>query len=145
MKIWDWVGNCVGTDMRRSGYSSHSLRRSIWEIDRLLNNTIVFHLQKLSALLSTISLFSAFFGTFEWAVSAGGQDGVNSGELPEGTGEFLDTWLFLLERLVNPRTMLDSPNSLPAKSSTPGYQPFSPLKFLIHIQKVIFFHSSTKL
>lgn len=64
------------------------------------------------------------------------QDGLDSGELPEGTGEFLDTWLFLLERLVNPRTMLDSPHSLPAKSSQPGYQPFSPLKFLIHIQKV---------
>lgn len=79
---------------------------------------------------------SAFFDTFEWAISAGGQDGLDSGELPEGTGEFLDTWLFLLERLVNPRTMLDSPNSLPAKSSQPGYQPFSPLKFLIHIQKV---------
>ncbi|XP_042241661.1 E3 ubiquitin-protein ligase HUWE1-like isoform X2 [Homarus americanus] len=84
----------------------------------------------------------AFFDTFEWAITAGGtvqgQDGLDSGELPEGTGEFLDTWLFLLERLVNPRTMLDSPNSLPAKSSQPGYQPFSPLKFLIHIQKVAF-------
>ncbi|XP_037772840.1 E3 ubiquitin-protein ligase HUWE1-like isoform X4 [Penaeus monodon] len=84
----------------------------------------------------------AFFDTFEWAISAGGtmqtQDGLDSGELPEGTGEFLDTWLFLLERLVNPRTMLDSPHSLPAKSSQPGYQPFSPLKFLIHIQKLAF-------
>lgn len=83
----------------------------------------------------------AFFETFEWAVSGGGKatgDDLDSGELPEGTGEFLETWLFLLERLVNPRTMLDSPHALPAKSSQPGYQPFNPLKFLIHIQKVAF-------
>lgn len=85
---------------------------------------------------------NAFFNTFEWAISAGGtspdQEGSDPEELPEGTGEFLDTWLVLLERLVNPRTMLDSPHALPAKSSQPGYQPFSPLKFLIHIQKVAF-------
>ena len=84
---------------------------------------------------------NAFFTTFEWAISASDTEqegGADSEELPEGAGEFLDTWLFLLERLVNPRTMLDSPHALPAKSSQPGYQPFSPLKFLIHIQKLAF-------
>ncbi|KAK7074780.1 E3 ubiquitin-protein ligase huwe1 [Halocaridina rubra] len=86
---------------------------------------------------------NAFFDTFEWAINGGSisspeRENFESDEFPEGTGEFLDTWLFLLEWLVNPRTMLDSPHALPLKSSQPGYQPFSPLKFLIHIQKVAF-------
>lgn len=58
---------------------------------------------------------------------------MDSGEeksLPEGTGEFLDTWLFLLEKLVNPKTMFESPHSLPSKLG------FCPLKFLIQIHKV---------
>ncbi|XP_076049070.1 HECT, UBA and WWE domain containing E3 ubiquitin protein ligase 1 isoform X2 [Oratosquilla oratoria] len=84
----------------------------------------------------------AFFDTFYWAITGGQkippEDGLESGELPEGTGEFLDTWLFLLERLVNPKAMLDSPHALPAKSSQSGYVPFVPLKFLIHIQKIAF-------
>ena len=57
-------------------------------------------------------------------------------ELPEGTGEFLDTWLFLLERLVNPRTILESQHTFPAKTAQNNFQTFNPLKFLIYIQKV---------
>ncbi|KAL1452367.1 hypothetical protein MTO96_006284, partial [Rhipicephalus appendiculatus] len=48
----------------------------------------------------------AFFETFRWALTCGGKvplsEGLESPDLPEGTGEFLDAWLMLLEKMVNP-------------------------------------------
>ena len=40
---------------------------------------------------------------------------MESPELPEGAGELLDSWLMLLEKMVNVKTMLETPHSLPAK------------------------------
>ena len=40
---------------------------------------------------------------------------MESPELPEGAGEFLDSWLMLLEKMVNVKTMLETPHTLPAK------------------------------
>ena len=53
-----------------------------------------------------------------------------------GTGEFLDTWLLLLERLTNPENTLLSPYSLLAKTSP--QHPFTPPTFLIMIQRLVF-------
>lgn len=80
--------------------------------------------------------------TFNWALSMGGKVPVSEGlehtDLPDGTGEFLDAWLMLVEKMVNPSTVLDSPHSLPIKMPgvTPTLPQFSALRFLIVTQKV---------
>lgn len=80
--------------------------------------------------------------TFNWALSMGGKvpvaEGLEHADLPDGTGEFLDAWLMLVEKMVNPSTVLDSPHSLPAKMPgiTPTIPQFSALRFLIVTQKV---------
>lgn len=64
-------------------------------------------------------------------------EGLEHPDLPDGTGEFLDAWLMLVEKMVNPTTVLESPHSLPAK--LPGgqnYLQFSALRFLVVTQKV---------
>lgn len=79
--------------------------------------------------------------TFNWALSMGGKVPVSEGlehtDLPDGTGEFLDAWLMLVEKMVNPSTVLDSPHSLPIKMPgvTPTMPQFSALRFLIVTQK----------
>ncbi|KAJ0036810.1 hypothetical protein NQD34_005487 [Periophthalmus magnuspinnatus] len=84
------------------------------------------------------------FRTFNWALTMGGKVPVSEGlehvELPDGTGEFLDAWLMLVEKMVNPSTVLDSPHSLPAKMPgvTPTMPQFSALRFLIVTQKAAF-------
>ncbi|XP_018615997.1 E3 ubiquitin-protein ligase HUWE1 isoform X2 [Scleropages formosus] len=86
----------------------------------------------------------ALFQTFNWALSMGGKVPVSEGlehpELPDGTGEFLDAWLMLVEKMVNPSTVLDSPHALPAKvpGSSPASPQFSALRFLIVTQKAAF-------
>ncbi|CAB1330156.1 unnamed protein product [Coregonus sp. 'balchen'] len=84
------------------------------------------------------------FRTFNWALSMGGKvpvsEGLEHAELPDGTGEFLDAWLMLVEKMVNPSTVLDSPHSLPVKvpGVTPTTPQFSALRFLIVTQKAAF-------
>lgn len=56
--------------------------------------------------------------------------------LSEGTGEFLDSWLTLVEKMVNPKTVLESPHTLPPKSRATGLTPFNPVQYLITTQKV---------
>lgn len=65
-------------------------------------------------------------------------EGLEHSELPDGTGEFLDAWLMLVEKMVNPSTVLDSPHSLPAKvpGAAVNAPQFSALRFLIVTQKV---------
>lgn len=79
--------------------------------------------------------------TFNWALTMGGKvpvaEGLENGDLSDGTGEFLDAWLMLVEKMVNPTTVLESPHSLPA--NLPGSQShpqFSALRFLVVTQKV---------
>lgn len=90
-----------------------------------------------------MGFFVLFFNrTFNWALSMGGKvpvsEGLEHADLPDGTGEFLDAWLMLVEKMVNPSTVLDSPHSLPAKMPgvTPTMPQFSALRFLIVTQKV---------
>uniref|UniRef100_A0A4D5RDW1 Putative e3 ubiquitin-protein ligase huwe1 isoform x3 n=1 Tax=Ixodes scapularis TaxID=6945 RepID=A0A4D5RDW1_IXOSC len=104
----------------------------------------------------------AFFETFRWALSCGGKvpvgEGLESPELPEGTGEFLDAWLMLLEKMVNPKMVLESPHTLPSKPSAaaaataaaqaaaqaaasaaaPSGPTFNPVLYLIHTHKRAF-------
>ena len=74
----------------------------------------------------------AFFDTFYWAISNGSTkslvNGSENSELPEGTGEFLDSWLMLLEKMVNPKAVLDSPHTMPNKPLR-GFKPFDSMKY----------------
>ncbi|SPP78575.1 E3 ubiquitin-protein ligase HUWE1 isoform X2 [Drosophila guanche] len=97
----------------------------------------------------------AFFEMFYWALSldaeskkfefkqwASMEDLMQSHEddkrdCPEGTGEFLDAWLQLLEKMVNPRAMLDSPYTMsPRLNYMPDTVPFEPVFYLIHIHQL---------
>ena len=83
----------------------------------------------------------AFFQTFHWAITQGStvvpEQGVEASELPDGTGEFLDAWLMLLEKMVNPKTVTDSPHVLPSKASG-NFKPFDSLRYLIRTHKLAF-------
>ncbi len=83
----------------------------------------------------------AFFQAFYWAITLGGtvepEAGLESPDMPEGTGEFLDAWLLLLEKMVNPRHVLESPHLLPAKASA-NFRPFDALRYLIKTHKTAF-------
>lgn len=87
---------------------------------------------------------NAFFATFRWALSGGGQfpltDGLEHPNLPDGTGEFLDAWLMLLEKMVNPKAILDSPHvGLPKCTGVyNAYRSFDPLKYLTDVHKKAF-------
>uniref|UniRef100_A0A8V5GUB3 E3 ubiquitin-protein ligase HUWE1 n=1 Tax=Melopsittacus undulatus TaxID=13146 RepID=A0A8V5GUB3_MELUD len=85
---------------------------------------------------------NALFETFNWALSMGGKvpvaEGLEHPDLPDGTGEFLDAWLMLVEKMVNPSTVLESPHALPAKAPTHGTPHFSALRFLVVTQKAAF-------
>jgi len=52
----------------------------------------------------------------------------------DGAGEFLDAWLLLMEKLTNPKNILDSPYVFGVKPAEPAI--FSPLQYLVQIQKV---------
>ncbi|XP_023243826.1 E3 ubiquitin-protein ligase HUWE1-like [Centruroides sculpturatus] len=85
---------------------------------------------------------NAFFETFRWALTAGGtvpiEHGLEHPNLPDGTGEFLDAWLMLLEKMVNPKTVLESPHTLPTKSNQVGFVNFNPVHYLIRTHKLAF-------
>ena len=112
---------------------------------------------------------NAFFDAFYWALSIGKallfilinvndpnlngpwfssitgykippEDGLDA-DLPEFTGEFLDSWLVLLEKMVNPKTVLESPHTLPktaSKATGGNYKPFDPLKYLTRTHRLAF-------
>ncbi|XP_037679708.1 LOW QUALITY PROTEIN: E3 ubiquitin-protein ligase HUWE1-like [Choloepus didactylus] len=87
---------------------------------------------------------NALFETFNWALSMGGKvpvsEGLEHSDLPDGTGEFLDAWLMLVEKMVNPTTVLESPHSLPAKlpGDVQNLPQFNALRFLVVTQKAAF-------
>ncbi|UYV80320.1 HUWE1 [Cordylochernes scorpioides] len=81
----------------------------------------------------------AFFDTFQWALTIGGKVAIDQGlehpDLPDGTGEFLDAWLGLLEKMVNPKTILESPHTFPQKNSQTSNDP---IHYLINTHKLAF-------
>ncbi|XP_057320129.1 E3 ubiquitin-protein ligase HUWE1-like isoform X1 [Microplitis mediator] len=88
---------------------------------------------------------NAFFSTFRWALSGGEQfplsEGLEHPDLPDGTGEFLDAWLMLLEKMVNPKAILDSPHVGLAKCTSYNntYRSQDPIiKYLQDIHKKAF-------
>ncbi|CAH1960706.1 unnamed protein product [Acanthoscelides obtectus] len=82
---------------------------------------------------------SIFFKTFKWAINAGKKEGdpkaIDHSSLPEGTLGFLDAWLTLLEKMVNPKAILESPHMI---SSRPIAYNFDPLNYLRHIHSAAF-------
>ncbi|XP_028140389.1 E3 ubiquitin-protein ligase HUWE1 isoform X3 [Diabrotica virgifera virgifera] len=80
-----------------------------------------------------------FFNAFTWAVTTGNATTVAEiqySALPEGTIGFLDAWLTLLEKMVNPKAILESPHVV---SSRPGQNfNFDPLKYLQQVHKLAF-------
>ena len=83
----------------------------------------------------------AFFDTFYWAINNSTSNALESSiegnDLPEGTGEFLDSWLMLLEKMVNPKAVLDSPHTMPNKPLR-GFKPFDSMKYLIRTHRLAF-------
>ncbi|XP_036319887.1 E3 ubiquitin-protein ligase HUWE1 isoform X1 [Rhagoletis pomonella] len=94
----------------------------------------------------------AFFDMFYWALSLDNSPNTfgfdqclklenilqnvasDTNEYPVGTGEFIDAWLQLLEKMVNPRGILDSPYTLSAKGGpTTESIDFEPIFYLIHM------------
>ncbi|ESO88796.1 hypothetical protein LOTGIDRAFT_125574 [Lottia gigantea] len=84
----------------------------------------------------------SLFQAFSWALSMDGKvpltAGIEHSDLPDGSGEFLDAWLMLVEKMVNPKTILESVHVLPVKSNQPTFTPFSPVQYLISTQKAAF-------
>lgn len=79
-----------------------------------------------------------FFEMFKWALTAGYtipiHRAIESNSLPDGTGEFLDAWLILLEKMVNPRAILESPHVISAKASKQKPE-FDPTQYLINVHR----------
>lgn len=100
----------------------------------------------------------AFFDMFYWALSIGAQDSYkqfsyesclklenvfesredDENDFPEGTGEFLDAWLQLLEKMVNPRAILDSPYALATsrQQHLPESLNFEPIFYLVQVHQL---------
>ncbi|XP_053950966.1 E3 ubiquitin-protein ligase HUWE1 [Anastrepha ludens] len=97
----------------------------------------------------------AFFDMFYWALSLDNNPNSfgfahclelgnilqnapsDTNEYPVGTGEFIDAWLQLLEKMVNPRGILDSPYTLSAKGAHNSETiDFEPIFYLIQMHQL---------
>lgn len=77
-----------------------------------------------------------FFKTFRWALQSDGEGPSDVTLLPEGTLGFLDAWLTLLEKMVNPKAILESPHVISNRSN--AVYNFDALKYLIQIHRLAF-------
>jgi hypothetical protein len=59
-------------------------------------------------------------------------------QLPWGaaTAEFMENYILLLEKLINPKNLLESPHSLSTKANANLECPFDIIEYLTVIQKV---------
>lgn len=82
----------------------------------------------------------AFFKCFGWVISESSSSSTEDPVEPTvAASEFLESWLPLLEKMVNPKTILESPHSMAPKShSAIGYNPFDVTQYLITIHKRAF-------
>ncbi|PIK62780.1 putative E3 ubiquitin-protein ligase HUWE1 [Apostichopus japonicus] len=79
------------------------------------------------------------FEAFDWALSPDNPfDKEGSTDLTEGTCEFIDAWLVLIKKMVNPEGILESPHAMPVKSAQAGFVPFQAVQFLINTHKAAF-------
>lgn len=65
------------------------------------------------------------------------------GEFPIGSGEFLDAWLMLLEKMVNPKAILESPDVTTSKSIR-NKPEFDTVTYLINVH-ILAFQTVTKI
>lgn len=79
---------------------------------------------------------ATFFKTFRWALQGDTEGPTDVNNLPEGTLGFLDAWLTLLEKMVNPKAILESPHVISSRPNA-AYN-FDPLKYLIQIHRLAF-------
>lgn len=83
----------------------------------------------------------AYFKTFEWFLTSEGssEDRFNSDDSLGPQAEFLDSWLSLLEKMVNPKMILETPHTMAPKSNNAlGYTPFDAIQYLITVHKRAF-------
>ena len=85
----------------------------------------------------------ALFDRFQWVVGHRDQlpfkaeSSCEEHGLPEGSDEFVNAWLTLMEKLVNPKLIMDSPHLLPTgEGATVNGNMFEPSMFLMSTQKV---------
>lgn len=64
-------------------------------------------------------------------------------EFPSGSGEFLDAWLMLLEKMVNPKAILESPHVITMKSLR-NKPEFDNVSYLINVH-ILAFETVTKI
>lgn len=82
---------------------------------------------------------NAFFEMFNFALNSNLDKHYQRIEVfPEGTGEFLDAWLMLLEKMVNPKAILESPHVITLKSSSRGKEEFDAINYLINVHRKAF-------
>lgn len=85
---------------------------------------------------------SILYDRFQWVVSRetskpASPNPDEQSTLPEGSEEFVNAWLALMDRLVNPKLIMESPHTLPAPTEgTANGNGFEPRKFLMRTQKV---------
>lgn len=83
----------------------------------------------------------AFFEMFRWTLSAGYtipiHRAIEHHNLPDGTGEALDAWLMLLEKMVNLKYIIESPHQITSK--TRGVKPdFDTKHYLTYMHRNAF-------
>ena len=82
------------------------------------------------------------YDRFQWVVSRkttkpASPNPDEQSTLPEGSEEFVNAWLSLMDRLVNPTLIMESPHTLPAPTEgAASRNGFEPPKFLMSTQKV---------
>lgn len=99
-------------------------------------------LQQFVASKGLKSLYDRFYWVITRQVAPDSSTTVDIADLsalPEGSEEFVNAWLALVERLVNPRLILDSSHTIPkplASESSSSKNAFLPKQFLGRCQKV---------
>lgn len=83
----------------------------------------------------------AFFEMFRWTLTAGYtipiHRAVEHPNLPDGTGEALDAWLMLLEKMTNLKYIIESPHQITSKNRN-GKPDFDTKHYLTYIHRNAF-------
>lgn len=85
---------------------------------------------------------TAFFNMFYWAMTVDGkykiEDVGKQNELPDGTAEFLDAWLMLLEKMVNTKMIIESPHVILPKPGETRSDNFDAKLYLFNVQRLAY-------
>lgn len=88
---------------------------------------------------------AAFFEMFTFTMSCGYTLSTQSlafiDQFPEGSGEFLDAWLLLLEKMVNSKAILESPHVITQKTRGTDHrvaQEFDAVVYLVNVHRKAF-------